>query len=76
MSGVAPQNQASPLSSVVPVLPQVGSPFCARRPVPELTTVESTSVAVEATVGSTTCLATSSLTPLAPVWSGTGSPSW
>ena len=28
--GVAPQNQASPLSSVVPVLPQVGSPVWAR----------------------------------------------
>src|ERR687892_1258035 len=71
ISSVAPQNQASPLSSVVPVLPQVDSPVAAFSPVPELTTVESTSLAVAATAGSITCLATTSFSPLAPVVSAT-----
>ena len=74
--GVAPQNQASPLSSVVPVLPQVGSPVWARWPVPDETTVERIDLASVATPGSITCLATSLLTPLAPVSSGTGAPPW
>ena len=36
ISSVAPQNQASPLFSVVPVLPQVGSPVAAFSPVPDV----------------------------------------
>ncbi len=36
ISSVAPQNQASPLSSVVPVLPKVGSSVAAFSPVPDV----------------------------------------
>ena len=52
----APTNQASPLFSVVPVLPQrFGSPVLALRPVPEVTTLWRSVRAVVATSGGTTC---------------------
>src|SRR5687768_4725341 len=75
MSGVAPQNQASPLSSVVPVFPQVVSPVIARLPVPDVTTLSSVDTAVAAVSGLTTWSRTDSFTPLLPSLSSTGSPS-
>ena len=71
----APQNQASPLFSVVPVLPHCPeAPMLAWVPVPLLTTVSRMLFACEATLFGITCVWVGSLSPpliVCPFWSVT-----
>ena len=65
--GALPQNQASPLFSVVPVFPHCsGSPTLARTPVPPVTTLWRIAFASWATGAGTTLVRIESLSPSLP----------